>query len=284
MGVSFSLSGVAPCVEKLLTLSHKTVSILIKQKNQMKKIKYMALLLMAGMTFAACSEEDDFNPAEDEEKTAVVNFEGSYFSALVDSPQYGGTLLYGEFASNYRWTDPTTTLSGGMTNKWGGMYGFSEGGVAISNYIDEKTDSLHSFMDQLAVPLSNGSQNFAVIFDEATIFFADDVAREVKSLDLIGTTYMLSVAKLGDGYARALTLNSDYLNVLIEGFEGETSKGVVKVAICAAGGFMEKWYTCNLSSLGKVTSLKFTMEGSDMGAYGLNTPAYVGMDNVVVKQ
>ena len=39
----------------------------------MKKIKYMALLLMAGMTFAACSEEDDFNPAEDEEKTAVVN-------------------------------------------------------------------------------------------------------------------------------------------------------------------------------------------------------------------
>ena len=76
----------------------------------MKKIKYMALLLMAGMTFAACSEEDDFNPAADEEKTAVVNFEGSYFSALVDSPQYGGTLLYGEFASNYRWTDPTTTL------------------------------------------------------------------------------------------------------------------------------------------------------------------------------
>lgn len=32
-GVSFSLLGVAPCVEKLLTLSHKTVSILIKQKK-----------------------------------------------------------------------------------------------------------------------------------------------------------------------------------------------------------------------------------------------------------
>ncbi|MGN0234550.1 MAG: DUF4465 domain-containing protein [Bacteroidaceae bacterium] len=251
----------------------------------MKKAKFMALLLMAGLTFTACSDDDDdFNPGIEEEQTVTVDFEGGYFSALVDNPQYGGPLLYGELSSNYRWTDPTTQLSGGMTNKWGGMYGFSEGGVAISNYIDEKTDSLHSFVDQLAIPVSNGSRNFAVVYDEATIFFADEVAREVKSIDLIGTTYMLSVAKLGDGYARALTLSNDYFNVLIEGFDGEKSTGTLTVSVCAAGGFMDKWYTCNLSSLGKVTSLKFTMDGSDKGVYGLNTPAYVAMDNVVIKK
>ncbi len=250
----------------------------------MKKIKFMALLLMAGMTFTACDEDDDFNPDLTEEQTVTVDFEGSYFSAFIDSPQYDGPLLYGEMASNYRWTDPTTHLTGGMTNKWGGQYGYSEGGVAISNYIDAQTDSLHSYTDQLAVPMSNGSRNFAVVFDEATVLFADSVAREVKSLDMIGTTYMLSVARLGNETARALTLSTDYFNVNIEGFNGTQSTGTVKVALCASGGFMTKWCTCSLSALGKVTSLKFTMEGSDTGQWGLNTPAYFALDNIVIRK
>ena len=250
----------------------------------MKKLKFMAMLLMAGITFTACDEDDDFNPQVVEEQTETIDFEGSYFSAFIDSPQYGGALLYGELASNYRWTDPATSLSGGMTNKWGGQYGFSEGGIAISNYIDEKTDSLHSYDAQLAVPVSNGSRNFAVVYDEATVLFADSVAREVKSIDMIGTTYMVSVAKLGNGLARPLVLSTDYLNVNIEGYNGEESTGTVKVALCAAGGFMTKWCTTSLTSLGKVTSLKFTVEGSDMGEWGLNTPAYFALDNVVIKK
>ncbi len=251
--------------------------------NDMKKTKFMALLLMAGMTFTACDEENEITPGGDEEKTVTVDFEGSYFSAFIDSPQYGGELLYGEMANNYRWTDPVTQLSGGMTKLWGGMYGYSEGGVAISNYIDATTNAPHSYTEQLAVPVSNGSNNFAVVYNQATVSFADDVAREIKSIDLIGTTYMLSVAKHGDGYARPLTLSDDYFNVLIEGYDGPELKGAVTVTLCAGGGFMEKWYTCDLSSLGKVKGLKFTMDGSDKGDYGVNTPMYFALDNVVVK-
>lgn len=250
----------------------------------MKKIKFMALLLMAGMAFTACDEDDDFNPQREEEQTVTVDFEGSYFSAFIDNPQYGGELLYGELASNYRWIDPVTSLSGGMTNLWGGMYGYSEGGVAISNYIDATTDSIHSYTEQLAVPVSNGSSNFAVVYDQATVLFADSVAREIKSIDLIGTTYMLSVAKQGNGLARPLNLSTDYLNAIITGYDGDELKGSVTVSLCAGGGFMEKWYTCNLSSLGKVTSLKFTMDGSDKGDYGVNTPLYFALDNVVIKK
>ncbi|HBC29194.1 MAG TPA: hypothetical protein DC006_06005 [Prevotellaceae bacterium] len=248
----------------------------------MKKTKLMAMLLMAGLAFTACDEDDDFNPVLDGEQTVTVDFEGSYFSALIDTPQYNGPMLYGELSSNYRWTDPATTLTGGMTNKWGGQYGFSEGGAAISNYLDANVDSLHSYDTQLAVPVSNGSSNFVVVYDEATLSFSDGVAREVKSIDMIGTTYMLSVAKQGNGIARALTLGTDYLNVKIKGFNGTNPTDSVNVALCAAGGFMTKWCTCSIASLGKVTSLKFTMEGSDTGEYGLNTPAYFALDNVVI--
>ena len=253
----------------------------------MKKTKFMALLLMAGLTFTACDDDDDFKVSgEDQEKTVTVDFESSYFSAFIDTPQYGGSLLYGELAKNYRWTDPTTQLTGGMTNKWGGSYGFAEGGVAISNYLDDTLDSIHSFTDQLAVPVTNGSKNFAVVFDEGTLLFADSVAREVKSMDVIGTTYMLSVAKNGDGndYARALTRSTDYLTVTVTGYKGAEEVGAVPVTLCAAGGYMANWYTLDLSSLGEVTSLKFTMDGSDKDEYGLKTPAYFALDNIVIKK
>ncbi|HBE55718.1 MAG TPA: hypothetical protein DDW22_06960, partial [Prevotellaceae bacterium] len=71
-------------------------------------------------------------------------------------------------------------------------------------------------------------------------------------------------------------------NVKIKGFNGTNPTDSVNVALCAAGGFMTKWCTCSIASLGKVTSLKFTMEGSDTGEYGLNTPAYFALDNVVI--
>ena len=54
----------------------------------MKKTKFMALLLMAGLTFTACDEDENFNPDLGVEETVTVDFEGTYFTALVDTPQY----------------------------------------------------------------------------------------------------------------------------------------------------------------------------------------------------
>jgi hypothetical protein len=42
------------------------------------------------------------------------------------------------------------------------------------------------------------------------------------------------------------------------------------------------WTYFDLSALGNVTRVEFNIEGNDSGAYGLNTPAYVCMDNVEV--
>ncbi len=42
------------------------------------------------------------------------------------------------------------------------------------------------------------------------------------------------------------------------------------------------WRWCDLSSLGSVKSLKFVMESSDSGDYGINTPAYFCLDNLTV--
>ncbi len=43
------------------------------------------------------------------------------------------------------------------------------------------------------------------------------------------------------------------------------------------------WKQLDLSSLGKVNKIMFNFSGSDTGAYGLNTPAYMAIDNIKVR-
>jgi hypothetical protein len=251
----------------------------------MKKFGFYASLLVAGLMYTACASDDsDFDPQIVGEETETVTFEGSYFDGLIDSPQYGGPLLYGENAKNYSWTDPTTLLCGYMSNTWGGMYGYAEGGSAISNYIDANINESRDFNVQLAVPVSNGSKNFVVVFDNSSLVFADKEARVIKSMDVIGTTYALAVCKNGDGndYAKALTELGDFYNVIVTGFNDGVETGTVTIGIARDGGFLDKWITKDMTPLGAVDSLAFSMDGSDKSNWGIKTPKYFAFDNVVI--
>jgi hypothetical protein len=253
--------------------------------NKMKKISFFACLLSVGMMFTACSSDDsDFNPKTEGEETQTVTFEGSYWDALIDAPQYNGPLLYGENAKNYSWTDATTQLSSSLTLAWGGTYGFAEGGIAISNYIDANISEARSYTDQLAVPTGNGSKNFAVVYCDASISFADAQAHSIKSMDVIGTTYLLGVIKNGDGYAKAMVEKGDYVNVIVTGYKGNEVTGTLKIALAKDGGFVENWTTVDMTSLGKVDAVKFEMESNDVSAYGMKAPKYFALDNVVIKK
>ena len=251
----------------------------------MKRFSILASLLCAGLAFTACESDDsDFNPKTEAETTQTVTFEGSYWDALIDAPQYNGPLLYGENAKDYGWCDVATQLTGYMSNTWGGFYGFAEGGSAISNYIDANISETRSYDVQLAVPVSNGSKNFCVVFDNSGMKFADGKAREIKSMDVIGTTYVLGVAMNGDGYAKALTDKGDFYDVQITGYKGGETTGNLTISIARDGGFLTDWYTADMSALGAVDSLAFSMDGSDKSNWGIKTPKYFALDNVVIKK
>ena len=114
--------------------------------------------------------------------------------------------------------------------------------------------------------------------------FADKKARVIKSMDIIGTTYFLSVAKNGNDYAKPLTSAGDFCNVEITGYNDQQVTGKLEIALAKDGGFLDKWYTTDMTALGAVDSLSFTMNGSDNQGGWLNTPAYFAIDNVVVKK
>ena len=216
------------------------------------------------------------------ENLQIVDFEGGYWSKLIDSEQYNGSLLYGDKAKEYAWTDETTQLSGGLTLAWGGEGGFSEGGTAISNYIDSDVEEHATFEYQLAVPETNGSKNFAVVYCNATIKFPEGVSHIIKSMDISHTTYELGVVANGNDYAVSLK-EKGFLTLTITADNGKA----VNVDMVRDKKILPNWTKVDLSMLGAVNSLSFSMTGSDSsewdGVTYLNTPAYFAFDNVVVK-
>lgn len=261
----------------------------------MKKYLFLAAALLAGSTlFTSCSEDDDDNV-----NIKVLTFEGDAFTSLIDNPQYGGILLYGNGEKDedgntkefdYSWTDTDNTLlSSSLTKAWGGLYGYSEGGVAISNYIDEKIKEDDDYLHQLAVPVANGSSNFAVVYCDASIAFSDSVARVIRGMQVAPTTYELGVITYGNDWGASSLAEEGELTVDIEGLNGKASTGHVKVDMAKDGKLLTTWTNVDLTSLGKVTELKFTMTGTDYSdktkkdPSAILSPKYFAFDNVVVE-
>ena len=253
----------------------------------MKKFLYLATVLCAGLTIASCSKDEDEPAVQQPEApaTATVDFEGEYWNALIPVGQAWGeaTLIYGEDALNYAWKDEKTGLSSKFTLAWGGSSGFAEGGIVTSNYIDNKLTEHANADYQLAVPASNGSANFAVGYCEASVFFPENVKRVIKSMQIGPTTYELGA--IDNGIGAASLKESGFLTLIITADNGNKAE----IELAKDGTLWRAWQTVDLSRLGAVNKLTFTMEGSDKTSYDggqtyyLNSPAYFAFDNVVVE-
>lgn len=238
------------------------------------KLTKLLLAAFAAFALAACSDDD-----EPSIKTQTVTFDESLWQPYIDTQQNNGPLLYGD--GSYAWTDPTTTLSSELTNDYGdGM--FWGGGIAISNYVD--ADLAHADADhQLAVPATNNSAAFAVVNTHASFYFKDNRPRTIYAIMVSPTTYLLGVMKNGNAFAKALTAPTDYFKVVAKGYNGTTPTGSVDIPFAANGKLLDGWAVGSLQTLGRVTRVEFTFDGSDKGDYGLNTPTYFAFDNVVVE-
>lgn len=246
------------------------------------------------VTNAAGSSEKVFT-IKVAEVILTLDFESEKWTELVDSKQFMGDLLYGKNANgvvDYNWADISTKLSSKLTAAYGGEWGFAEGGIAISNYIDADIKGHNTSTYQLSVPKSNNSKNFAVVYCDATMSFSDMRARAINSIDISPTTFQLGVAKYGNNSAKALTSKGDYQVLVITGYDKNGNEvGKQEIDMARDGKFMEDWQTIVLNgavngrtyTFAPAVSYKFTMIGSDASSYGgINTPTYFAFDNVVV--
>lgn len=230
----------------------------------MKMIKFMAFLMFGGLVLASCSEDE-------KDETVTVDFEGSYYNALIDNAQYGGDLIYS--GAEYKWTDAKTSLSSEVVkadwSAWGMGYGWDHG-IAISNYINPDAAS---YQEQLAVSKATG--NFAVAFDNnSTLTFADGKAHHVVSMDLAPVAYAYNSMKkaCGPGYEFDVILT----------IENGAQKSEKIIALAKDADVQDGFKTFPIGL--DATSISISFDGTDKNDWGLSTPKYVAIDNIVLKK
>ncbi|MCW3464477.1 DUF4465 domain-containing protein [Chitinophaga nivalis] len=154
-----------------------------------------------------------------------------------------------------------------------------------------------------------GSNNFAVLFGYVDSYNSSYTTRPVMNFTsgsgvvdgmyVCLSSYTYGVIQNGNTFGstgvatplKDIAGGKGYFKLLAYGYNGNTpTNGGNPVEIdlarynnhTAVAGPLTTWTYFDLSDLGTVTRVEFNFEGNDSGAYGLNTPAYVCIDNVKV--
>lgn len=190
-----------------------------------------------------------------------------------------------------------STLPGGYTS--GGVFfentyfpsfdSFS--GFVASTTTDTTTPGFINQFSNITGSGANGSAGFGLAFGSGRIVLPS--LQIVLGAEFTNTTFAALSMLNGDAFAKTfggLTGDDpDFFRLLIEGiddFGGST--GIVELMLAdyrfAENGLdfvLDQWVFQDLTSLGLVKEIHFSFESSDVGAFGINTPLYFAIDNLV---
>lgn len=140
-----------------------------------------------------------------------------------------------------------------------------------------------------------GSSNYAIGYvgwaEPPTITL--DVAGVVDGLYVTNNNYAYYSMLYGDAFAKKFGGSSgndeDWFMLTITGKDsGGAVTGTVELYLAdyrfannSLDYISNQWGEVDLSSLGVVKTLEFTLSSSDVGEWGMNTPAYFALDTVV---
>ena len=211
---------------------------------------------------------------------------------------------------------PDSYWSGNYTvDGTGGTYDtsyFNSGGAAFENHSDgdwgswggfaysNKTDTTTAgFTNQYSVyaGYAQSGSNFAIGYQDGFNGFNPtmilDDPFQIDAVYITNTTYAALAMLNGQGPAKkfggATGDDADWFLLTITGKDlADTSTGTVDFYLAdyrftenADDYIIDDWTLVDLSLLGTVKSLEFTLTSSDTGEFGINTPTYFAMDTVI---
>ena len=248
----------------------------------MRHLFKISLAAAAAVTLAAsCDKEPEYT-------LKTLSFEGSKWDALVDSPQYGGPLLYGDMVSgvDYNWYDQGNTELASELCESNGAAIYWNGGHAVSNYTGQPATTDYTL--QLAIPLESGhdgSKNFCVhngfksefSKNVGYFYFKDGTGRTIESMYVTNTSYYL-------GTVEPLATDSDWTKVTATGYNAEGSvTGTSEIYLTESGKSINEWTLWDLTGLGTPVRVEFNITSSIQNEYGMAAPGYFAYDDVTVR-
>lgn len=198
-----------------------------------------------------------------------------------------GDAYFSHNDSGYAWdgfvySNRTDTTTPGHTNQFAAITGAGAQGSANYGIGYVPIDWQSGTYDPIPQTVSFGAVT------------GEDYNTTISGAYITNTTYAYLSMRDGDTFAKKFGGDSgndaDYFKLMIKGID-ELGKytGTVdfyladfRFADNSQDYILNDWTWVDLSGLGDVVGLEFSMESTDTGAYGMNTPAYFAMDNVNV--
>ena len=259
--------------------------------------RYFLSLLLGALALSGCSVSEPGN----EGNTYTIDFESDYFDNIVaDNPSMWGFMTEG-----YSWIDTHSSLyhEAIFTHEYG--YALYRGGLALSNYNCNDVRSFGTYETDLYVYNSKnknavtgggagGSDNFLVAYGNyepevdaesdmrPTISFADGKARTIKGCQVCTTSYFINIAENGNAFSPAMK-QGEQIRIYATGYDAEGREGKsVSMLLAQKGKIVKQWTSWDLTPLGKVVSVKFNIQGGNTDEWGMTTPKYFALDDIVI--
>ncbi len=257
---------------------------------------------------------------EDTDYKGGTNFAGGTdWSSLIDDPQYGGPMLYGDggmgvysYEEAYKWTDEGNTMLSNHISGWDGTppYCYWSGGEAISNYGSKNIEAFGNSTNQLTVYNPNGSEdesepsrsgnghngsdNFAMHYgytdnsgysmgDLSELTFSDGVARVIDHVYVTNSTYAINCYVNGNSLTAKIN-EGDWVKLVFTGYCKGEETGVAEIYLVnGPDNIVFDWTKFDLSGLGAVDRVTINVTGSSDNGCGFSQPAYFAWDDMAVR-
>ncbi len=221
--------------------------------------------------------------------TLCAPFEQATALSLVDledlaipaESYYNGSDLAGGFTSQ------GATFNNNYNESWGSWDGFS-----ASTITDNTTPGYGNQYSAITGEGQGGSATYAVSYPPYGSNITFDGSVVVEGAYFTNTTYSFLSMQSGDAFSKQFGGptgdDPDFFKLAIEGIaEGGGSTGVVdffladfRFADNSLDYITDQWTYQDLSILGNVHELRFSLSSSDNGDWGMNTPGYFAMDSM----
>lgn len=221
------------------------------------------------------------------EQIPYIEFSPFMFSHILSGSSWGGAY----------WDGFTITKSGDTTDwysedgnwiahQW---YSITGGGVKTENgEIVAENGIAQADAEAPFLVGYYGSDYAGAAYEACNVMFNDGLQYKVNGVYVTNHTWPYYSYTNGDGFARAFNQEGDYFKLIAHGIDADGQEtGTAEFVLASYNNgqlqAVNEWTWWDLSALGTVDQINFTMDSSDKSQWGINTAKYFCLDKLQVE-
>ena len=238
----------------------------------MKKINYLIMIL--SISIGSLNAQQNVADFENLTLSPESYWDGSDLSGLSLASEYTSSFNVGDVIFN---------------NTWNSKWSYWSNGWIYSNKTDSITSGSANLSSAIAGHGVNNSSNYAIGMNNVYLHLdTSNTTDPVTGLYITNTTYAHNSMRDGDQFAKKFTnADQDFYKLTITSVINGLDIDTVELLLAdfthldsTQDYILSDWQYVDLTSLGFVDSIKFSLSSSDNGAFGMNTPAFFALDNI----